>query len=576
MTIPQLTIDELIAPQTQAQWLANMLANDATVGLETTSWNSGDYIRTILTVMSFMYASEDGNIAIYAQSGFLQFCATGTVQLTTTKGDVVTVYVTPDPSIPAQNPTGAPGWLDALANSVYDVQRIQAQPAAQNIAFVNTTSVTPPSYAIGAYHVADASTANTFTNTAAMTLSPSSTIGGSITGTSNTAPISVSTSGAHGLVNGSQVYVGGVLGNTAANGFQTVTVTGSNSFSLNNTTGNGAYGGGGTVYSVALYPFVADNTGTTAGNEPAGSITQTITANAGVYCSNYLPFVGVDWESNLDLADRCTLAIQTLSPGGPKGAVQYFAETASSLLAEQTPPLGLTSPITDVLVSLNNTTGIQTAYVANANGPVSGCVQLAITAATNATPIQITVAGHGLSTGAYAIVAGVGGNTNANGSWVITVVDANNFTLNTSSGNAAYTSGGYVEGGDLGLVDSIVQANAVPDLGTTITASCSGVSVPFVATIAVPAAQVATYTTVANQMVVAFVEQFGIGGHKAGGVIGYNDFIGVLYAASLTNGQPTYIPKISGVLLNGTNADYTYPLPIDFVVPAITLTVQGV
>ena len=65
-----------------------------------------------------------------------------------------------------------------------------------------------------------------------------------------------------------------------------------------------------------------------------------------------------------------------------------------------------------------------------------------ITGATNASPIQITVANHGLGTGETVVVACVGGNTAANGTWVITVTGANTFTLNGSTGNGAYTSGG--------------------------------------------------------------------------------------------------------------------------------------
>lgn len=66
----------------------------------------------------------------------------------------------------------------------------------------------------------------------------------------------------------------------------------------------------------------------------------------------------------------------------------------------------------------------------------------AITAATNATPISITASLHGFSTGDTVNISSVGGNTNTNGIWKITVVDINTFTLNGSKGNAAYTSGG--------------------------------------------------------------------------------------------------------------------------------------
>ena len=67
-----------------------------------------------------------------------------------------------------------------------------------------------------------------------------------------------------------------------------------------------------------------------------------------------------------------------------------------------------------------------------------------LTAATNATPIAITIAGHGYSTGDTVVVTGVGGNTAANGTWEITVTAANTFTLDGSAGNGNRTSGGTV------------------------------------------------------------------------------------------------------------------------------------
>ena len=65
-----------------------------------------------------------------------------------------------------------------------------------------------------------------------------------------------------------------------------------------------------------------------------------------------------------------------------------------------------------------------------------------ITGATNASPIVITSTGHGLTTGHRVTIAGVGGNTAANGTFTITRVDDNTFSLNSSTGNGAYTSGG--------------------------------------------------------------------------------------------------------------------------------------
>ena len=66
----------------------------------------------------------------------------------------------------------------------------------------------------------------------------------------------------------------------------------------------------------------------------------------------------------------------------------------------------------------------------------------ALTSATNASPIVITSVGHGLSTGDRVRIESVIGNTAANGYWTVTKLTADTFSLNTSTGNAAYTSGG--------------------------------------------------------------------------------------------------------------------------------------
>lgn len=73
--------------------------------------------------------------------------------------------------------------------------------------------------------------------------------------------------------------------------------------------------------------------------------------------------------------------------------------------------------------------------------PESGAT-LTVTAATNAGPIVLTVGTHALATGMFVRVAGVTGNTAANGDWQITVVNATQISLNGSTGNGAYVSGG--------------------------------------------------------------------------------------------------------------------------------------
>ena len=69
-------------------------------------------------------------------------------------------------------------------------------------------------------------------------------------------------------------------------------------------------------------------------------------------------------------------------------------------------------------------------------------VNKTVTDATNASPIVITATGHGFLTADRVNVTGVVGNTAANGWWTITVVDADSFSLDDSTGNGTYTSGG--------------------------------------------------------------------------------------------------------------------------------------
>lgn len=110
-----------------------------------------------------------------------------------------------------------------------------------------------------------------------------------------------------------------------------------------------------------------------------------------------------------------------------------------------------------------------------------------ITGATNASPIRITSAGHGLSTGAVINIAGVGGNTAANNSstnktWTVTVIDANTFSLNGSTGNGTYTSntGSWVTAITAATNASpiVITTGAPHGLPTSLPTSSSGSATP--------------------------------------------------------------------------------------------------
>lgn len=76
---------------------------------------------------------------------------------------------------------------------------------------------------------------------------------------------------------------------------------------------------------------------------------------------------------------------------------------------------------------------------------------VAVTSSTDATPIVVTATTHGLSTGDRVLIYGHATNTNANGIFKVTVVNANSFQLQDeiTGANIAGSGGGAGSGGVL-------------------------------------------------------------------------------------------------------------------------------
>jgi hypothetical protein len=80
------------------------------------------------------------------------------------------------------------------------------------------------------------------------------------------------------------------------------------------------------------------------------------------------------------------------------------------------------------------------------------------------TPIVITtLLAHGLTTGQTVRISDVGGNTDANGTWLVTVLSAKAFSLDGSSGFSPYTGGGSVQTGIEKVTYTLPDANAPPE-----------------------------------------------------------------------------------------------------------------
>jgi hypothetical protein len=114
----------------------------------------------------------------------------------------------------------------------------------------------------------------------------------------------------------------------------------------------------------------------------------------------------------------------------------------------------------------------------------------AITNASNTTPIVVTSNGHGLSNGQAVNISDVGGNTAANGTFIVGSVAANTFSLYSTAtgtggagvaGNGVYTSGGFwslagVEDGTLKLRTDAVTPAEGDTAGTYTEATFAGYS----------------------------------------------------------------------------------------------------
>ena len=136
------------------------------------------------------------------------------------------------------------------------------------------------------------------------------------------------------------------------------------------------------------------------------------------------------------------------------GASQFsFVENSPITLVTAASPIVVTS-VAHERVSLDRIRIIGVAGISQANGEFEITVlspdtfSLAIAhdvqGATNATPIVINDPQHGFANASTVTISGVLGNTGANGTFVITVIDQDHYSLNTSIGNGTYTGGGKI------------------------------------------------------------------------------------------------------------------------------------
>lgn len=93
-----------------------------------------------------------------------------------------------------------------------------------------------------------------------------------------------------------------------------------------------------------------------------------------------------------------------------------------------------------------------------------GVNSVAITGASNATPVVITAVGHPFATNSEVTISGVVGPVGVNDKWLVTVLNANTFSLNGSVAGGVYVSGGVASESSEDFV-RMFSADPLPQAG---------------------------------------------------------------------------------------------------------------
>jgi hypothetical protein len=286
---------------------------------------------------------------------------------------------------------------------------------------------------------------------------PTNLNGGMITNATMANPIQITTSANHGLVTGQRVVISMVGGTTAANNTTTqptwvVTKVDATNFTISDpTTGatvDGTMSGAyvmmtgtwtpvGAIHPYQRYEMLTKiyNNLTTRSNVFAVWITCGFFEVTDTTTTPVKLGAEIGSAEGRQIRHRCFAIVD-------RSQMQAFSTTmASAITTTGSQMLPLTA-YTGTNPSTGRTWSVQQDTVLTIEPTINGT----IINATNATPIQITSNNHGLVTGQSITIGGVGGNTNANGTWTVSVVDANNFNIVNPStgmsvnGNAAYTA----------------------------------------------------------------------------------------------------------------------------------------
>ena len=138
------------------------------------------------------------------------------------------------------------------------------------------------------------------------------------------------------------------------------------------------------------------------------------------------------------------IEVETASPHGCVNGNRVRIDGVEGVFAannSDTQPTWIVTVISPTRLSLDGSDGTASAPYTSGTGRLRGPQvngSVPIQRAENANPIVVTAQSHGFMSGETVTIAGVLGNTNANGAYPIRVLDANSFVLVGRAGNAPF------------------------------------------------------------------------------------------------------------------------------------------
>lgn len=146
-----LTLQDLLTQDSVADYEAELLLIADTLGLQTSSWQSGSMVRTIISIIANVLSTRDNIDYKLAAAGYLDLAADPTISPEPVSGEIY-----------------SGSWLDILAKSVFDVDRRSATYAAGIVLFQNSLANTHGPYLPGTFQIGIGS--YTYTNLETFTI----------------------------------------------------------------------------------------------------------------------------------------------------------------------------------------------------------------------------------------------------------------------------------------------------------------------------------------------------------------------------------------------------------------------